>query len=380
MHHAVKAVIAFTLPLLPFVSSQATVLQGCFDSPQEYSITYEHELSSSENTPNTAFAAEDHLVGDCGELTASCTCPNNLFASTKVFEATFAGSPLNAGASGHAYLTENVDIALAGYSDAIKNPNGDGLTAMQITSYPTNRGSMLDVQETYSDMEKTADICSDNTRPSGSASIKRTFKWNVIHADLYIKKPILGEEIIPPTLVVQNYACLFFGSGGSCSASEAEHVSNIWFSGRLTAPLSCTINAGSTIEVDFGAIVSSQFVSPGQPPQRYTLKNVDIAYHCDGPAVGNDDKIKITFSANQGVVDGSQSYIAKLVGRSDLGIRMYDDASQNVVLDGTATFPVTLDEQGNGSIKMKAAPVSTTSSRPEPGRFEGNVTVQMDLR
>ncbi|MFU0888954.1 fimbrial protein [Kluyvera sichuanensis] len=127
-------------------------------------------------------------------------------------------------------------------------------------------------------------------------------------------------------------------------------------------------------------MVNSQFVSPGQPPQSFTLKNVDIAYHCDGPAVGNDDKIKITFSADQGVVDGSQSYIAKLVGRSDLGIRMYDDASQNVVLDGTATFPVTLDEQGNGSIKMKAAPVSTTSSRPEPGSFEGNITVQMDLR
>lgn len=379
MRHVVKAIIAFALPLLPFGVSQATVLQGCFDSPQEYFITYDHELSSSENTVNKSFVAEDHLVGSGGELTASCTCPNNLFSSTKVYEVTFAGSPLNAGVSGYAYLTENIDIALSGYSDSIKNPDGNGLTAMKITAYPTSRSNMPNVQEIYSDMEKTADVCSDGTRPSSVASVKRTFKWNVIRANLYIKKPILGEEIIPSTLVVQNYACLFFGSGG-CSSAEAEHVSNIWFSGRLTAPLSCTINAGSTIEVDFGAIVSSQFVSPGQPPQRFTLKNVDIAYHCDGPAVGNDDKIKITFSADQGVVDGSQSYIAKLVGRSDLGIRMFDDASQNVALDGTATFPVTLDEQGNGSIKMKAAPVSTTSSRPEPGNFEGNITVQMDLR
>lgn len=379
MRHVVKALITFALSLLPLGASQATVLKGCFDSPQDYSITYERELSNSENTTNSSFAAEDHLVGSGGELTASCTCPSNLFSSTKVLETTFAGSPLNAGVSGYAYLTENVDIALSGYSDSIKNPDGNGLTAIKITSYPTNRSNMQDVQEIYSDAEKTADICNDDSRPSGAASVKRTFKWNVIRANLYIKKPILGEEVIQPTLVVQNYACLFFGSGG-CSVSDAEHVSNIWFSGRLTAPLSCTINAGSTIEVDFGAIVSSQFVNPGQPPQRYTLKNVDIAYHCDGPAVGNDDKIKITFSADQGVVDGSQSYIAKLVGRSDLGIRMYDDASQNVVLDGTATFPVTLDEQGNGSIKMKAAPVSTTSSRPEPGSFEGNITVQMDLR
>lgn len=379
MRHAVNAAIAFSLSLLPLGASQATVLQGCFDSPQEYAITYEHELSSSENTVSKSFDAGGYLVGSGGEMTANCACPNNLFSSTKVFEATYSGSPLTAGVSGYAYLTDNVDIALSGYSDAINNPSGSGLTEMKITAYPTNRSSMPSVQETYSYTEKTADICSDSTRPSGGASVKRTFKWNVIRANLYIKKPILGEEIIQPALVLQYFTCLFFGSD-TCSSAEAEQVSNIWFSGRLTAPLSCTINAGSTIEVDFGAIVNSQFVSPGQPPQSFTLKNVDIAYHCDGPAVGNDDKIKITFSADQGVVDGSQSYIAKLVGRSDLGIRMYDDASQNVVLDGTATFPVTLDEQGNGSIKMKAAPVSTTSSRPEPGSFEGNITVQMDLR
>jgi len=41
---------------------------------------------------------------------------------------------------------------------------------------------------------------------------------------------------------------------------------------------------------------------------------------------------------------------------------------------------VTMDEQGNGSVKIKAAPVSTTNATPAPGKFEGNVTVKMDLR
>ena len=59
---------------------------------------------------------------------------------------------------------------------------------------------------------------------------------------------------------------------------------------------------------------------------------------------------------------------------------MYDENNQNVALDGTYAFPVTMDEQGNGVIKIQAAPVSTTDTTPEPGRFEGNVTVKMDLR
>ena len=377
MRHIVKAVIAFALLLSGH--SHATVLEDCFSSPLDYIVTYEHELSSSENIANESFAADDRLVGSGGELTASCACPANIFSSTKVYETSFAGSPLTEGVSGYAFLTENIDISLSGFSDSINSASGTGLTPMKITAYPTALSNMPSVQENFSDTEKTADICSDSSRPSGGASTKRKFKWSVIRANLYIKKPILGEEVIPSTLVIQNYACLFFGSGG-CSSTDAQLVSNIWLSGSLTAPLSCTINAGSTIDIDLGGIISSQFVTAGQPPQNYTLRNVDISYHCDGPAVGNDDKIKLTFSADQGVIDGSQSYIAKLVGRSDLGIRIYDEKSQSVILDGTASFPVTLDEQGNGSIKMTAAPVSTTVSRPEPGSFEGNITVQMDLR
>ncbi|MCP1114488.1 fimbrial protein [Enterobacter bugandensis] len=204
------------------------------------------------------------------------------------------------------------------------------------------------------------------------------FKWNVIAANFLIKKPILGVISFPPTLVVQNYACIYIS--GSCAPSDAELVSNIWLSGTISAPLSCTINEGSTIEVDFGELVSSQFVAKGQQPKGYTLKDVDISYHCDDNAIGSDDRIKLTLTADQGVVDSSDPVIAKMVGREDIGVKVYNEDNLNIALDGTYEFPVTIDEQGNGLVRIKATPVSTLNEKPQPGSFEGNVTVKMDLR
>lgn len=96
--------------------------------------------------------------------------------------------------------------------------------------------------------------------------------------------------------------------------------------------------------------------------------------------MSNSDKIKLSLSADQGVSDGESGLIAKMVDRDDIGVRMYDSNSNSIRLDGSAEFPVTLDSQGNGSIKMQAAPVATTDNIPAGGNFEGNVTVKMDIK
>jgi len=357
----------------------ATILHDCFGAPQEYSITFDRELNASENTVNHPVDVQEHLVGGGMEMEANCSCPGNMSATSSVLELTLAGSPLTGGTNGYGYLTDKVDIDVKGYSDAVNSPDGEGLFGLNINQYPTQLSSMSKTIENIKTTEGTASVCSESTRPSGSTSVKRKFKLNVIGATFYIKKPIIGKEVIPSTLVVQNYTCLYFGSG-SCSFSDAQQVSNIWLSGSLSAPLSCTINEGSTIEVDFGNIVSKQFSGKSQPPQGYALKNVDISYHCDNNAVGNNDRIKLTLTADQGVVDSSDPLIAKMLDKEDVGVRVYDENNQSVALDGTFEFPVPMDDQGNGVVRIKAAPVSTTSKTPEPGKFEGNVTVKMDLR
>ncbi|HDS9359668.1 TPA: fimbrial protein [Enterobacter chengduensis] len=371
---------ALSLPTLS-VCRASGVLPNCFDAPQTYTISYDHEFTSGENKANQDYDIPEHLVGAGAEMEANCTCPGNLFSSSVVYEVTFAGSPLAPGSNGYGFLTDKIDADITGYSDAINSPDGLALNPIPINDYPTSRGKMHSVLETrLSKPEGEINVCSESSRSAGSTGMKRKFRWNVVAVLLHIKKSILGEEVIPPTLIAQNYACLYFGTASACDAAQAEHVSDIWFGGTLSAPLSCTINAGSTIEVEFGSIVSKQFVSKGQPPQGYALKNVDIAYHCDDNAVGNNDRIKLTLSADHGIADSSAPFIAKLLNRNDLGVRVYDENGQNVELDGSYEFPVTMDEQGNGVVKIQAVPVSTTEATPEPGSFEGNVTVKMDLR
>lgn len=369
--------LCLTLP----VSAQAavTILHDCFAGPQDYHIAYDRDLTATENLAGHDVDVPEHLVGESTVMEANCSCPKNMSASSAIYELTLAGSPLPPGTSGYGSLTDKLDIDVKGYADAIESPDGSGLDGLNINQYPTPVTSMSKTIENYKTTEGTASVCSESTRPETSPPPKRQFRWNVIGVTFHIKKPILGKEVIPSTLVVQNYACLYYGSG-SCDAASAQLVSNIWLSGSLSAPLSCTINEGSTIEVDLGNIVSKQFKVKGVMPQGYTLKNVDISYHCDDNAVGNDNRIKLTLSADQGVVDSSDPLIAKMLGRDDVGVRVFTDSDKDVALDGSYEFPVSMDEQGNGSVRIKATPVSTTDDTPEPGKFEGNVTVKMDLR
>ncbi len=358
----------------------ATVLQNCFAGPMSYSINYSYELPANENIFAGTVDHHKHLVGELMAMEANCECPGNLKANTPIQELSVAGSPLPAGVSGYGYLTDRIDIDVSGYSDAINSPDGSGLAELKINQYPTSPSNRASTLESIKSTEDSTSVCSDSTRPAGGVSTKRQFRWNVIVMKLYIKKPILGEEIIPLTPVVQNFACLSFGSGAGCDETNASPVSTISLSGSLTAPLSCVINAGSTIEVELGNIVSSQFLAKGLPPGGYTLKDVDISYHCSDPAVPNNSKIRLSLSADQGVSDDDNRYIAKMLNRDDIGVRLFDGNHKGVVLDGTADFSVPLDNDGNGSIHLKAVPVSTTRGRPEPGKFEGNVTVKMDLR
>ncbi|SQA65167.1 fimbrial protein [Yokenella regensburgei] len=369
------------LLLLVAGATQASALSGCFSGPADYTVNYAADWTASDDVAGKTYGDNNHLLGSGPAfIEANCSCPSEMKASDTVFETTWAGSPLATGVAGYGQLTDKLDIDITGYSDSADAPDGNNLFSLNINAYPTDLTSMSKVPESkLNTTEGSASVCSDATRPDSKQTSKRRFNWNVIRATFYIKKPLLGVETIPPMIVAQNYSCLAL-DGSSCTTADATLVSNIWLTGTITVPLSCTINAGSTIEVELGNIVSSQFIAQGQPPAGYTLKDVDITWHCDNPAIGNSDKIKMTLTADQGVADSGSGYIAKMLNRDDVGVRMYDANSSNISLDGQVSLPIGVDDQGNGALHLQAAPVATTEKRPEPGKFEGNVTLKMDLR
>jgi hypothetical protein len=121
---------------------------------------------------------------------------------------------LKPGTSGYGYLTEKIDADITAYADAINSPDGTSLTPIAVNEYPTSRANMRNTTENaLAKTEGDANVCSSGTQPSNAATVKRNFRWNVVAILLHVKKPILGQEVIPSTIVAQNYACLYFGSG-----------------------------------------------------------------------------------------------------------------------------------------------------------------------
>lgn len=379
-----KVALLVFAQMLSFSSLSAVgVIPACFSHPESYTANGDHELTNDENIAGKTLNYSGHIVASGAELEANCDCSQTaLTKSSTVYETSFAGSPLLAGSEeGYGYLNDYMDIDVTAYTDAIDHQDGAGLPGMTINVYPTPVSARESKYNSVANSEQKASVCRDGTRPSGATDTKRRFKWNVMAFTLKVKKAIVGEVVIPPIVVVQNYSCLSFGSSSPCTRDMGEHVSDIYLSGTLSAPLSCTINAGSTIEVSLGVIAAKQFFGKGQKPSGYSPQKVDISYHCDNdPLRSSSDTVKMTLTADQGVASGSKGLIANMVDRSDIGVRMFYADDKDVTLDGSVDIPVVIDQDGNGHVAMTATPVSTTDQTPTAGKFEGYITVKMDLR
>ncbi len=364
---SLKFVLVLVAVLCPLTGHSAKVSSCVWKPAIRYDVTYNHELSAADNKTGLTFI-ETKTPGDGAEnQTVSCKC-GGVSDSTGITDLTAVGSPLLAGSAGYGKLTERLDIDITGFGDNLNS----SASQIAIDEYPTSLSNMQSIYGVTM-TEGDGNVCSNITRTS------RQFRWNAIEVKFLLTSPIFGVENIPSQIVAQYYACIYADT--LCTLSDMQHVSDVWLRGSITAPLSCTINAGSVIDIDLGEINRPQFINKGQNPRGYTLRDVDISYHCDDPeARSTTDKILLTLSSDQGVVTDSNRLIAKMIGRDDIGVRMYDENNNNVVLDGSVSFPLTLDQDGNGHIKMTAAPVGTTDTPPAAGPFEGNVTVKMDIK
>ena len=359
--------LAFTL----HANAAATFLTGCFPVKGDVKVTLNDELSSAMNYAGNTISPLNNFMVPAEPLPAQCSSCPGLRSTDKENMYSYRATPLLAGMTpGYGKLTDKLDIQLTLFTDTVAG----GETLTKLTTYPNTAPATSTTEGTNT--ESTQSVCAKSPAPGVP---QRVFNWNKLTASIHIVRPIFGTELIPTQTLAETSLCIFYGTG-SCSFANAQLASRMTISGSLSAPLSCTINAGSVINVDFNSVARSNFVAQGQPPVGFALRDVDINFHCDNPASDNTDKIKLTLTSDQGVSDTETGYIAKMMGRDDIGVRMYDSNNLNVALDGSAEFPIALNSNGDGHIQMSAAPVATTSTPPEPGKFEGNVTVKMDIK
>ncbi|XHA14843.1 fimbrial protein [Citrobacter farmeri] len=357
------------LPACPI--SAATYLDNCFPVKGEVNVTLNYDLTPDDNKAGNKISAATSFVFPAVSHPAQCgSCPS-VTASTKEKIYSYRTTPLTGGRiAKYGKLTDNIDIQISAFGDTVA-----GSTVVTVLDTYPQTAPTTSINEGTND-EATQTLCAVSPV---AGTPQREFNWNKITASLYIAAPIFGKEIIPSQLIMTTHVCILSSSTGGCNFSYADTASLMYISGAISAPLSCTINAGSVINVDFNTLANSNFTTKGKPPTGFALRDVDIKFHCDSTAVSNSDKIKLTLTADQGVSD-TDGLIAKMIGRDDIGVRMYDSDDHDVPLDGTKDFPIVLDSNGDGHIQMTAAPVATTSSKPAAGKFEGNVTVKMDIK
>lgn len=83
---------------------------------------------------------------------------------------------------------------------------------------------------------------------------------------IQIVRPFIGSVVIPPKLMFNVYV----------TTTENDRptviVYQITYSGVITVPQNCVINAGQTVTVDFGALYHGDFTRAGQRPDSVAPK------------------------------------------------------------------------------------------------------------
>lgn len=201
-------------------------------------------------------------------------------------------------------------------------------------------------------------VCSDNLARSGSQG----------ELDLLIVSPFLGQVAIPSTNLLNLYGTVTDGSYG------VTPLSSVNITGSVTVQQSCEINAGQSIQVDFGDIMNGNFKGKGSKPVGTSSKTLHLGYKCYLVSKGMDVKMRFTGQNDSNYPD------ALATTNPDIGI-IIADGNGNPVQPNTGTLPMTVDyNTQTGSVDITTYPVSTTGNIPVVGQFTSRATVVVDFQ
>jgi type 1 fimbria pilin len=186
---------------------------------------------------------------------------------------------------------------------------------------------------------------------------------------LRVKKPFIGEVVIPPTEVARIYV-----SWRNQISGATPPVTRIVLSGIITVPENCEINAGQIINVQFADADASDFHTAGQRPASVPPKINTLSYQCNG--IYGSKNIAIRF-----IAEPNASYASSIkTSDNNIGI-VIEDSNGTVVTPNSGMIPITLDPiNSNGSVTIKSYPVSATGNTPALGSYSGMATIRVDFQ
>ncbi|MDA3131347.1 fimbrial protein [Atlantibacter subterranea] len=185
---------------------------------------------------------------------------------------------------------------------------------------------------------------------------------------LYLTKSFIGST---------SFSATVFSIYGTTTPNDPigpVALSVVSISGNVVVPQNCVINAGQTVVVDFGTLLSADFKTAGQKPNGFTDKSFNVPIKCTN--IGASVNLKLTIQATP-----TPQYTQAIASDNpDVGIEVTN--SQGTVLtpnDINSIIPFITDSSGNAEVTLKAYPISTTGKAPAEGVFTALATLRIDF-
>ncbi|PSV45321.1 fimbrial protein [Photobacterium indicum] len=177
--------------------------------------------------------------------------------------------------------------------------------------------------------------------------------------DLRFKKKVVGSTTFSG-LVSTLYASL------NKNVSSKEPIAQTYLNITVNTPAFCSIEEGSTINIDLGS-VASQDMNYGKEPTGYNKRDLNLTFNCNF-----DGKLDLTML-------GKASTLSDFYATTNTDVGIAIERNGNLVIPNKKGNEVPLDRNQVGHFDAKAYPVKTTSNVLTPGDYSGSVNVLIEV-
>jgi type 1 fimbria pilin len=184
-----------------------------------------------------------------------------------------------------------------------------------------------------------------------------------------IIKPFIGTVIIPKKVMFSVYVTT------TNTDPLNTIVYQITYSGAVTVPQNCVINAGQTITVDLGKLNSSAFNAAGQKPTNAPVKTFNVPIECNADVISPAHlTLRLVANADSRISD------ALATDNADVGVVVAkEDGTVMIPNDTSSTADFITDDSGHADVTLKTYPISTTGNTPAEGVFTALACLRIDF-
>lgn len=321
-------------------------------SPYQYTPVIDKTITSPQNNIKGAIFRDFYTWDLGGSYKASCECPANASEEgypeqRPVYYQATSALPVDHQEGGETYFAINDFLAFS----------AEVYVAGELEQF---------VKVPFIDL-------SNEFYENGSCNIDINFSTGSRgKLNLYIRRPFVGESIIPATEL------LSLKGTKSAGLYSNNIFATISISGRVVVPQGCEIPAGYTTEIDFGDYNARDFKNRnGDMPANARVIEKKLDFKCSNISDGVHIYLKLegnTNPNNTDAIDLGNPDIGAIVTRKT-GTVLRPGTNDNVELDVGPLNGVDRE----ASVTLKAYPISTTGKIPQSGEFDGIATLSLDV-